>query len=187
MNTRGPERKADDPRPNLPPARSRAQIPGLSRQFQAARAAGIPASQKAGGSKERPSVPARPRRALPSLAFPSPGETVPPIGGTVPGRRRKPPKGGKPRTPIGVPKNRPPVEAAPIGGAGMPPDPAVPAGTPSGVPCGIPLGMPPLPPRLAAAAGGSHSHTPHACRKDRLNCGSRRHQRRVGRAEMQRS
>ena len=65
MNTRGPERKADDPRPNLPPARSRAQIPGLSRQFQAARAAGIPASQKAGGSKERPSVPARPLRALP--------------------------------------------------------------------------------------------------------------------------
>ena len=55
---------------------------------------------------------------------------MPPIGGTIPagqlaggklGRRRKPPRGGKPRTPTGVPKNRPPVEAAPVGGAGMPP------------------------------------------------------------------
>ena len=43
-------------------------------------------------------------------------------------------------------KPAPHAGAPPVGGAGMPPDPAVPAGTPSGVPCGIPLGMPPHPP-----------------------------------------
>ena len=39
-------------------------------------------------------------------------------------RNRAAQRGGSQRTPIGVPKNRPPVEAAPVGGAGMPPDPA---------------------------------------------------------------
>ena len=127
-------------------------VPGLSR---APFRPGRPPARRLPGRNHAPPPFRRPigrRGTVPAIAGTIPRaanwrhHTVPPIGGTVPGRRRKPPRGGKPRTPIGVPKNRPPVEAPPVGGAGSRPIGRRYAGTPSGVPCGIPSGMLPFPP-----------------------------------------
>ena len=77
---------------------------------------------------------------------------VPPIGGTT---CRAAQSGGKPRMPIGVPKNRPHVEAPPVGGAKMPP-----AGWPA-------VGRDALRRPLRHPVGGSAT-PPVSCRRRRL-------------------
>ena len=109
-----------------------------------------------------PLLPFRSRPAPSSEAAPIPralGHTNPRI---LPAADRPP----EPPHPIGrlakdahrrPQKSAPHAAAPPVGGAEMPPDPAVPAGTPVGVPCGIPLGMlPRYSPRLRAGRLPGH-------------------------------
>ena len=129
------------------------------------------------------------RRAAGGKRRPSPGGNSRPKSG---GKCRLNP-GGNGRRSSAPRKLAVPVGAAQaasrLAGGGRPGQLAGPRRTPSGVPCGIPSGMPPrprvLPPQADHAhsrAARPHTHSTHsasACRKDRLNGGSRRHQRRV--------